>query len=152
MRPENAVWKNGRLNHEDDQQKGPVSDAYLSIIRHFPLRPIRNDGECDEATKILDKYFPRDDLDAGMEDDVLVVAGLVADYEDKHHSVELAKLTPLRRLRHLTSENDMTAADLGRLLGNRGLESMILHGKRAISKANAKILGKRFRLNPGAFI
>jgi HTH-type transcriptional regulator/antitoxin HigA len=48
--------------------------------------------------------------------------------------------------------NDMTTADLGRLLGNSGLASMILHGKRAISKTNAKILGKRFGLNPGAFI
>jgi HTH-type transcriptional regulator/antitoxin HigA len=46
----------------------------------------------------------------------------------------------------------MTTADLGRLLGNSGLASMILHGKRGISKANAKILGKRFGLNPGAFI
>jgi antitoxin component HigA of HigAB toxin-antitoxin module len=50
------------------------------------------------------------------------------------------------------SENDMTAADLGRLLGNSGLASMILHGKRAISKTNAKILAKRFGLNVGLFI
>jgi HTH-type transcriptional regulator / antitoxin HigA len=55
-------------------------------------------------------------------------------------------------LKHLMEANDMTTADLGRLLGNSGLASMILHGKRAISKANAKVLGKRFGLNPGAFI
>ena len=48
-------------------KKSRVSDSYLKMIRQFPLRPIRNDAECEEATKLLDKYFPRDDLDGGWE-------------------------------------------------------------------------------------
>jgi HTH-type transcriptional regulator/antitoxin HigA len=118
----------------------------------FPLRPIRSDKECDEATAILDKYIAREDLDKGTEDYVMVLVGLVEEYENKYHPVELPKITPLQRIKYLMGENDMTTADLGRLLGNSGLASMILHGKRAISKANAKILGQRFGLNPGAFI
>jgi HTH-type transcriptional regulator/antitoxin HigA len=132
--------------------KKKTADAYLSMIRRFPLRPIRSEVECEQATKILDKYFIREDLDSGTEDYVIVLAGLVADYEDKHHPVDTSHVTPLDLLKHLMEANDMTTADLGRLLGNSGLASMILHGKRAISKTNAKILGKRFGLNPGAFI
>jgi HTH-type transcriptional regulator/antitoxin HigA len=133
-------------------KRSTLTDGYLAMIRRFPLRPIRNDAECEEATRILDKYFIRDDLDHGTADYVEVLAGLVADYEDKHHPVDTGHITPLAMLKHLMSENNMSTADLGRLLGNSGLASMILHGKRGISKANAKILGKRFGLNPGAFI
>jgi HTH-type transcriptional regulator / antitoxin HigA len=61
-------------------RKKTVTDSYLSMIRRFPLRPIRNDAECEEATKILDKYFLRDDLDGDTEDYIVVLAGLVADY------------------------------------------------------------------------
>jgi HTH-type transcriptional regulator/antitoxin HigA len=133
-------------------KKNAVSDAYLAMIRRFPLRPIRNDAECEEATKILDKDFPHDGMDPDKEDYILVLAGLVADYEEKHHPVSTSDVTPLDMLKHLMEENDMTTADLGRLLGNSGLASMILHGKRDISKTNAKILAKRFGLNPGVFI
>jgi HTH-type transcriptional regulator/antitoxin HigA len=124
----------------------------MDMIRQFPLRPIRNDAECDAATAILDKHIAIDFTDQGMEDYIIVLANLVADYEEKHHPVHVPDIKPLQRLKYLMSENDMTTADLGRLIGNSGLASMILHGKRAISKANAKILGKRFGLNPGAFI
>jgi HTH-type transcriptional regulator/antitoxin HigA len=124
----------------------------MEMIRKFPLRPIHSDKECDEATAILDKYIARVDLDQGTEDYIYVLVGLVEEYEEKHHPVDTPNITPLQMLKYLMGENDMTTADLGRLLGNSGLASMILHGHRAISKANAKILGKRFGLNPGAFI
>jgi HTH-type transcriptional regulator/antitoxin HigA len=133
-------------------KKRALGDSYMEMIRVFPLRPIRNEAECDAATKILDKHFIREDMDSGMADYIQVLATLVADYEEKYHRVELPKLSPIERLKYLMTENDMTTADLGRLLGNSGLASMILHGKRAISKANAKILARRFGLDAGAFI
>jgi HTH-type transcriptional regulator / antitoxin HigA len=129
-----------------------VHDTYMQMIRKFPLRPIRSDTECDLATAILDKYIARKDMDKGTEDYIIVLVGLVEEYEEKHHPVDTSHITPLQSLKYLMGENNMTTADLGRLLGNSGLASMILHGNRAISKANAKILGKRFGLNPGAFI
>ena len=127
-------------------------DAYLELIRRFPLRPIRNDAEADQAAKILDRYFPRGDLDAGTADYIHALATLLADYQDRRHPVETAQITPLSLLRHLMEQHAMSTADLGRLLGNSGLASMILHGKRAISKTNAKILAQQFGLEPGAFL
>jgi len=133
-------------------KKNAMTDAYLDMIRRFPLRPIRDAAECAAATKILDKDFPHDGMDSGKEDYILVLAGLVADYEERWHPVDVSGVTPLVMLKHLMEENDMSTADLGRVLGNSGLASMIVHGKRGISKANAKILGKRFGVNPGVFI
>jgi HTH-type transcriptional regulator / antitoxin HigA len=133
-------------------KKNAMSDAYLAMIRRFPLRPIRNEAEYEEASGILDKNFPCDNMDRGKEDYILVLAGLVADYEERRHSVDVSDVTPLAMLKHLMEANDMNTADLGRLLGNSGLASLIIHGKRAISKSNARILGKRFGLNAGVFI
>jgi HTH-type transcriptional regulator/antitoxin HigA len=127
-------------------------DVYLDLIREFPLRPIRSDVESDRAESMLDRYFARDDLDAGTSDYVHALATLVADYQERKHPVDTSRMTGLAMLKHLMEQNEMSTADLGRLLGNSGLASMIVHGKRAISKANAKVLGKRFGLDAGAFI
>jgi len=141
----------GRTMKTTTKQK-PPADGYFEMIHRFPLRPIRNESECQRATDILDEYFPREDLDDGTQDYVVVLAGLVADFEDKHHAINTAGITPLKLLKHRMEESQMSTADLGRLIGNSGLASMIVHGKRDISKANAKLLGKRFGLNPRVFI
>jgi HTH-type transcriptional regulator/antitoxin HigA len=126
--------------------------AYLAMIRIFPLRPIGNDAESAEACKILDQHFIREDLDDGESDYVRALAILVDDYDRERHPFLRPKRTPLQRLKYLMEQSAMTTADLGRLLGNSGLASMILHGKRSISKANAKVLAKRFGLDAGLFI
>jgi len=47
---------------------------YLSLIRPFPLRPIRSDGELDAAVEVIDSLLDRDDLN-GEEADYLDVLG-----------------------------------------------------------------------------
>jgi antitoxin component HigA of HigAB toxin-antitoxin module len=44
----------------------------------------------------------------------------------------------LENLKFLLSENKMNIVDLGNLLGNRGLASLILNRKRKLSKANIR--------------
>jgi HTH-type transcriptional regulator/antitoxin HigA len=127
-------------------------DLYLDLIREFPLRPLRSDAEADAAAKILERYFPRADLDAGTSDYIHALATLVADYQERRDPVDTSRLSPLTLLKHLMEQNEMSTADLGRLLGNSGLASMILHQKRAISKVNAKVLAKRFGVDAGIFI
>jgi HTH-type transcriptional regulator/antitoxin HigA len=127
----------------------PVSDTYLAMVRQFPLRPIRSDAECRKATAILDQWFGRDDMDDGRADYVRVLAGLVADYEEARHPLDESLATPLDRLKHLMEENDMSTADLGRLLGNSGLASQIMHGRRELSKANIRKLAERFSVDAG---
>jgi len=42
----------------------------------------------------------------------------------------------VERLRYLVEQSDMSASDLGRLLGNRGLGSVLLAAKRELSKTH----------------
>jgi antitoxin component HigA of HigAB toxin-antitoxin module len=49
-------------------------------------------------------------------------------------------------------QNDMTASDLGKLLGNRSLGSKILRGERELSKQHFRILTERFKVDAGLFL
>ena len=54
--------------------------------------------------------------------------------------------------RFLMEQNDMKPADLGRLLGSRSAASMILSGKRALSKTHIRNLATHFKLDASVFL
>ncbi len=76
---------------------------------------------------------------------------LVQAYDDEHFRIESARLTGLNMLKYLMEERGMRSADLGRLLQNRGLASLILNGKRDLSKTHIRKLADFFRVAPGLF-
>jgi HTH-type transcriptional regulator/antitoxin HigA len=49
-------------------------------------------------------------------------------------------------------EGGLSINDVGKIIGSQSAASMIVNGKRAISKTQAKRLAERFRLDAGAFI
>ena len=49
-------------------------------------------------------------------------------------------------------QNDLRQSDLLAIFGSRGYISDVVNGKRAISKAHAKALGKMFHVSPDLFI
>jgi len=51
-------------------------------------------------------------------------------------------------LTYLMQESDMTQADLGRLLGDRALASLILNG----SKPHTRKLADHFKVSPALFL
>jgi HTH-type transcriptional regulator/antitoxin HigA len=55
-------------------------------------------------------------------------------------------------LKYLMQESGMTQADLARLLGNRAVASLILSGKRELSKTHIRKLAGHFRVSPALFL
>jgi antitoxin component HigA of HigAB toxin-antitoxin module len=55
-------------------------------------------------------------------------------------------------LRYLMRGREMSASDLGRLLGERSLGPAILRGDRELSKAHVRTLCAHFRVSPVVFI
>jgi antitoxin component HigA of HigAB toxin-antitoxin module len=49
-------------------------------------------------------------------------------------------------------ESGTTTADLGRLLGNSGLASQIMLGRRELSKSHIRTLSQHFKLDAGYFL
>ena len=59
---------------------------------------------------------------------------------------------PHQRLQYLVKEAGLSASDLGRLLGNRGMGSVFLTGKRGLSKTNIRKLAEHFKVRADYFL
>lgn len=132
-----------------------ATDDYLDLIRRFPLRPIRSDREYDQAVELLDELVGRAD-DPGLcagESDYADALGYFIDAYEKVHFPVGRKLSPVEALWSIMEQTDMNTADLGRLLGSgTGHASLIVNGKRELSKANIRKLAEHFHVSAALFI
>jgi HTH-type transcriptional regulator/antitoxin HigA len=127
----------------------PSTFSELCVL-HSP-RPIRDDIDYDNAVEVLDRLATLATRTRDQEEYLGTLSILVERYDCDHYS-ESATSNPISRLKRLLERHDMSASDLGRILGNRSLGSAILRGDRAISKANALRLGSHFKMSPAAFL
>lgn len=126
---------------------------YLALIRQFPLRPIRGKRELTQAMKIAGHLATYDEgtLPDGEQDYLEALTVLIEDYQ-RRHAVDLPAVTPLAMLKHLMEEHQMSVSDLGRVIGSQSNASLILSGKRAISKRVMGLLAQRFGVAAGVFL
>jgi antitoxin component HigA of HigAB toxin-antitoxin module len=130
-----------------------ITPRYQQLMNQFPLYPIRTKHQADAATKILDELFIKDKYDdPGEEAYVIILADLLADYEEAQEANE-PEASGLDVLKLLMEAQDMTQTQLARILGiSQGTVSQILSGNRQITAEHARRLGKQFQINPGIFL
>lgn len=75
---------------------------------------------------------------------------LIERYEEEHESVSAPD--PLTALKELMAVNNVSQAELSKLIGSSGLTSMILSGQRDLSKSQIKLLAQRFNVSPALFV
>lgn len=135
------------------RKRGRVDDGYLALIRRFPLRPIRTAADYRAAVAMLDTLVLRDDLNAAEEDYLNVLTSLVEYYDRNHVDAVPSRRTPAERLRSVMESAGTTPAELQQVLGlAQSSVSMILSGKRGLSKPVIRKLADRFRLDPAYFL
>jgi HTH-type transcriptional regulator/antitoxin HigA len=127
--------------------------SYLKLIYQFPLRPIRNKRELSRAMKIAGHLATYDEgsLVRGEQDYLDALTVLIEDFQRKH-PVDLPEATPLAMLKHLMEERKMNISELGRVIGSQSNASLILSGKRTISRRVMRRLGEYFGVAPGLFV
>jgi HTH-type transcriptional regulator/antitoxin HigA len=132
-----------------------IAPSYLALLRSFPLRPLRSKSDYDAAAEVLDRLVVRDEssLDDGEKDYLETLELLIERYDERHFQLRPDKRTPVRRLKHLMQQTEMTQARLQALLGvSQSLVSLILSGKRELSKPNIRRLAEHFRVDAGYFL
>jgi HTH-type transcriptional regulator / antitoxin HigA len=136
------------------QSNGRTAPAYLALIELFPLRPLRSDRDYDAAVSVLDRLAVRPEgaLDPGEQDYFDTLTMLVEAFDREHDNKQNEHGDPLSMLKYLMQESGMTQADLGRLLGNRALASLILNGHRQLSKSHIRKLAGHFKVSPALFL
>jgi HTH-type transcriptional regulator/antitoxin HigA len=112
---------------------------------------IRNERDYDRARDVVDGLVMRPKLSREDRERLEVMMVLMESHEEKHHAIDASAIGPIELLKALMKDHAMTASDLGRLLGSRALGSLILNGKRELSKTHIRVLSKHFALDPSAF-
>jgi antitoxin component HigA of HigAB toxin-antitoxin module len=136
-------------------RRGSIRDDYFNLIKRFLLAPIRNDRQLWEAHRVLDQLAVKGTkpgaLSLGERDYLAVLTDLVEKFEDAHHPMPQFA-TGTAALAYLLAQHEMSASDLGRLLGNRALGAAILRGERQLSKAHIVQLSQHFKVAADLFL
>ena len=146
METENRMSRAAKKIH----RKSPLK-TYAALIDLFPLRPLHDEVDYDNALEVAEMLVGLSDLTPDQADYIDVLADIIQKYESQHHPV-IGRATPLSSLKNMLEERDMTASDLGRLLGNRALGSAILRGERELSKSHIRMLADYFKVSTDLFI
>jgi HTH-type transcriptional regulator / antitoxin HigA len=139
------------MSREVLHKSNRVPQSYAALIATFPLRPLHDEVDYDNALEIAESLVGRPDLTADQADYLDVLTDIIQKYESGHHAVSGGG-TPAEMLRHMLEERDMNASDLGRLLGNRALGSAILRNQRQLSKSHIRLLADYFKVSTDLFI
>jgi HTH-type transcriptional regulator/antitoxin HigA len=135
--------------------KSMPAGSYFKLIRQFPLRPIRNQEEFDAARSVMERLAVRgeDALDSGEQDYLDALDEFISGYDKKILGDRPIRGTPRTRLRALMKDTDTTPGDLEKLLRcSHSLVSLVLSGKRELSKDNIRTMAKHFRLSADYFL
>jgi HTH-type transcriptional regulator/antitoxin HigA len=128
-----------------------IRKQWLEVLMNlYPLYPIHNKRNYQRALDVAGELIGKE-LDVTSSKYLEVLTMLIERYERKHFDMETNDLTPVDILKYLCSENDLSASDLGRILGDRTLGSKVLNGQRELSKTHIAILSERFSVDPSLF-
>lgn len=123
---------------------------YKELLAYHMLRPIHDQVSYNNTLEIADLMAGKT-LTKDQEDYFEALCLLIEAYENSSEALPPQK--GLSLLQHLIEENELSAAELARILGvDRSLGVRILNGERHITVSHAKKLAKRFHLPLDIFL
>lgn len=129
-----------------------LPETYEGLLKIRPLRPIKDDEDFEKANWLGFRLESATSRTPDQDDYLHVLNVVLKDYESKQPPFDLSGLTQIDILEHYMEIHDMTASDLGRVIGQRTMGHKILKGERGLSKANILALSKFFHVSPALFL
>jgi HTH-type transcriptional regulator/antitoxin HigA len=123
---------------------------YAGLVAMFPPRPIHDAVDYANTMEVV-MTMAGHKLTRDQDDYLTILSEMILHY-DREHDGPRKRGTPHQRLQYLVKEAGLSASDLGRLLGNRGMGSVFLSGKRGLSKANIRKLAEHFKVRADYFL
>ena len=129
----------------------PVKYGKL-LAKTLPKR-IESDAEFNrfiEAMENLSRAIAQNN--AGPEERALhsLLSTLVREYDERGEPLPAG--TPLDMLRYLMEQRGLRPVDLTPIFGARSIASLVLSGKRELSKAHIRKLAEFFHVSPAVFL
>ena len=119
------------------------------IVGSLPIPP-RSEAQNDRLIEILSKMDEREDLTAEEEAFAELLAIVIEDFEAKHYA--LPTVPPHEALKAVMEERGLRHKDVWPVVGNKGLTTEILNGRRKIGAALAKRLAVHFHVPVELFV
>jgi HTH-type transcriptional regulator/antitoxin HigA len=124
--------------------------SYGQLLRRALPHVIHTDEECDRLTSELMRLDEREKSTPEEKELAELLTVLIDEYESRRYPI--GKASPQQMLQHLLEVRKLTQKDLWKVFGSKGITSEVFHGKRSISKAQAKKLAEFFRVGVELFI
>ncbi len=124
--------------------------TYGQLLRRILPHVIRTEEEHDRLANELMRLDDREDLTPEEHELAELLTVLIDEYEERRFPIR--KASPQQTLQHLMEARNLTQKDLWRVFGSKGITSEVFHGKRSISKTQAKKLAAFFRVSAELFI
>jgi len=116
-----------------------------------PLLTIRNEREYNAAVNRMNELL--DEIGTNEKHPLYglldTLGILIHAYEEEHFPIPESTGTEI--LRFLMDENGLTQSDLSEV-GSQGVVSEILNGKRELNVRQVRVLAKKFKVSPAAFV
>jgi HTH-type transcriptional regulator / antitoxin HigA len=124
--------------------------TYGQLLGRTLPHVIHTDEECERLTNELMRLDEHEGLSAEEKELAELLSVLIDEYEERRYPIR--KASPQQTLHHLMEARNLTQKDLWKTFGSKGITSEVFHGKRSISKAQAKKLAEFFHVSAELFI
>ena len=124
-------------------------NVYGDLLAQHQPKAIETEAENEAAILLAESLEHRQRT---PEENALLELLIILIEKFEETSYPLPNLESERMLLHLMEARNMKQEELVGVIGSRGVVSEIVNGKRSISKAQAKVLGKLFHVSPSLFI
>jgi HTH-type transcriptional regulator/antitoxin HigA len=124
--------------------------TYRQLLGRTLPHVIHTDEECERLTSELARLDERENLSPEERELAELLTVLIDEYEERRYPIQ--KASPRQTLQHLMEVRKLTQKDLWKVFGSKGITSEVFHGKRSISKAQARKLADFFHVNVELFI
>lgn len=123
---------------------------YGKLLAKTLPKVIETDEELQHFADLMESLDRRyDSLNAEERALLALLERLIQDYDDKF---ELPDVPPHVMIRYLMEHRCLQQSDLVEVLGSRSQVSLLVNGKRGVSKAQAKKLAEFFHVSAELFI
>ena len=124
--------------------------TYGQLLGRTLPHVIRTDEDLCRLTDELLRLDDREDLSPEEHELAELLTVLIDEYEERRYPIR--KASPRQALQHLMEVRSLTQKDLWKVFGSKGITSEVFHGKRSVSKAQAKKLAAFFHVSAELFI
>jgi HTH-type transcriptional regulator / antitoxin HigA len=124
--------------------------TYRQLLGRTLPHVIHSDEECERLTSELLRLDERENPSPEEKELAELLTVLIDDYEERRYPIR--KASPRRTLLHLMEARSLAQEDVWKLFGSKGVTSEVFHGKRSISKTQAKKLAEFFHVSAELFI